>query len=49
METDGVLELRAAALLRLAYGRLDPDGTPAGVKAGGPADLTEIRQVFPGF
>ena len=38
----------AEALLRLAYGRLDPDHTPAGVAAS-PADLDRLRAVFPGF
>jgi len=46
---DGVLELPAAALLRLVYGRLDPEHTPADVKTEGSADLTELRRVFPGF
>jgi hypothetical protein len=36
------------ALLRLAYGRLDPEHTPQEVK-GDPADLDQLRQVFPGF
>jgi uncharacterized protein (TIGR03083 family) len=36
------------ALLRLAYGRLDPGHTPAGVQAD-PADLDRLRRMFPGF
>jgi uncharacterized protein (TIGR03083 family) len=36
------------ALLRLAYGRLDPEHTPAGV-SGDPADLARLREIFPGF
>jgi len=38
----------AEALLRLAYGRLDPAHTPAEVEAD-PADLNRLRAVFPGF
>jgi len=38
----------AEALLRLAYGRLDADHTPASVVAG-PADLDRLRAIFPGF
>jgi hypothetical protein len=40
------LALPAESFIRLVYGRLDPDHTPAGV--GGPA-LEQLRQVFPGF
>jgi len=39
--------LPAEALIRLVYGRLDPDHTPAGVVGAG--HLDELRQVFPGF
>jgi uncharacterized protein (TIGR03083 family) len=42
------VRLPAEALLRLAYGRLDPEHTPAGVEAD-PADLDRLRAVFPGF
>jgi hypothetical protein len=45
---DGEVRMPAEALLRLAYGRLDPGHTPAGVEAD-PADLDRLRQVFPGF
>ena len=38
----------AEALLRLAYGRLDPAHTPADVVAA-PADLDQLRAVFPGI
>jgi len=38
----------AEALLRLSYGRLDADHTPASVNAG-PADLDRLRAIFPGF
>lgn len=38
----------AEALLRLSYGRLDPDHTPATVTAE-PADLDRLRAIFPGF
>jgi uncharacterized protein (TIGR03083 family) len=36
------------ALVRLVYGRLDADHTPAGVEAEG-IDLDVLRSVFPGF
>ena len=39
------LEIPAEALVRLVYGRLDPDHTPP---TRGPADLDELRRVFPG-
>ena len=39
------LELPAEALIRLVYGRLDPDHTPP-VRGG--ADLDELRRAFPG-
>jgi uncharacterized protein (TIGR03083 family) len=38
----------AEALLRLSYGRLDADHTPASVQ-GKPADLEKLRAIFPGF
>ena len=38
----------AEALLRLAYGRMDADHTPASVVAK-PADLEKLRAIFPGF
>jgi uncharacterized protein (TIGR03083 family) len=41
------VELPGEALLRLVYGRLDPDHTPAQVV--GADTLEELRQVFPGF
>jgi uncharacterized protein (TIGR03083 family) len=44
----GEVAMPAEALLRLAYGRLDPDHTPASV-SGSPADLNMLRAVFPGF
>jgi uncharacterized protein (TIGR03083 family) len=46
---DGLLDMPAEALIRLVYGRLDPDHTPAGIKATGAADLDELRKVFPGL
>jgi uncharacterized protein (TIGR03083 family) len=46
-EVDGVLELPAEALLRLLYGRLDPEHTPAYTAEG--VDLDRLRAVFPGF
>jgi uncharacterized protein (TIGR03083 family) len=42
------ISMPAEALLRLAYGRLDPAHTPAQVKAD-PADLDRLRKIFPGF
>jgi uncharacterized protein (TIGR03083 family) len=41
------LQLPAEALVRLVYGRLDADHTPAVDSAG--VDLDELRKVFPGF
>ncbi len=41
------LRLPAEALVRLVYGRLDPEHTPAEL-AGNP-DIAALRQVFPGF
>lgn len=41
------LHLPAEALIRLCYGRLDPEHTPP-VEAGGPY-LDELRPLFPGF
>jgi hypothetical protein len=38
--------LPAEALLRLVYGRLDPDHTPAGVDD---PRMATLRGVFPGF
>jgi MDMPI C-terminal domain len=42
------VQMPAEALLRLAYGRLDPEHTPAAV-TGDPAALDRLRAVFPGF
>ncbi len=46
---DGAADITmpAEALLRLAYGRLDPAHTPADVTAD-PADLDRLRAIFPG-
>jgi uncharacterized protein (TIGR03083 family) len=41
------LVLPAEALIRLVYGRLDPDHTPRGIV--GVGNLDELRQAFPGF
>jgi uncharacterized protein (TIGR03083 family) len=41
------LVLPAEALIRLVYGRLDPEHTPSGIV--GVGNLDELRQVFPGF
>jgi uncharacterized protein (TIGR03083 family) len=45
---DAEVRMPAEALLRLAYGRLDPAHTPAAV-AGEAADLARLRAIFPGF
>jgi uncharacterized protein (TIGR03083 family) len=45
---DGEVRMPAEALLRLAYGRLDPGHTPPEVE-GDAADLDRLRRVFPGF
>jgi len=42
------IAMPAEALLRLVYGRLDPEHTPASVVAEG-ADLDRLRAVFPGI
>ena len=44
----GELAMPAEALLRLAYGRLDPGHTPESV-TGSPELLGRLRAVFPGF
>ena len=46
-EVDGEVRLPAEALLRLLYGRLDPEHTPAYTAEG--IDLDRLRAVFPGF
>ena len=38
----------AEALLRLSYGRMDPEHTPASV-TGDPEVLDKLRAMFPGF
>jgi uncharacterized protein (TIGR03083 family) len=45
---DFEVTMPSEALLRLAYGRLDPGHTPPGVEAD-PADLDRLRRMFPGF
>jgi uncharacterized protein (TIGR03083 family) len=42
------VQMPAEALLRLAYGRLDPDHTPSSV-SGDPEALDKLRAIFPGF
>jgi hypothetical protein len=42
------LTMPSEALVRLVYGRLDPEHTPASVQAEG-VDLDAVRAVFPGF
>jgi uncharacterized protein (TIGR03083 family) len=44
---DGEIQLPAEALLRLFYGRLDPEHTPAYTAEG--IELDRLRAVFPGF
>ena len=46
-EADGEIRLPAEALLRLFYGRLDPEHTPAYTAER--IDLDRLRPVFPGF
>lgn len=50
-EGAGVARLRmpAEALLRLVYGRLDPDHTPPVESVSGAIDLDILRKTFPGF
>lgn len=43
------LKLPAEALLRLVFGRLGPDRTPAGVAVSGVTSIDDLRRVFPGF
>jgi uncharacterized protein (TIGR03083 family) len=45
---DSEVSLPSEALLRLAYGRLDPAHTPAEVVAD-PGDLDRLRRMFPGL
>lgn len=47
-EGEARLEIPAEALLQLSSGRMDPDHTPAEVKADG-VSLDSLRAVFPGF
>jgi uncharacterized protein (TIGR03083 family) len=49
-DDDGMphVSMPAEALLRLAYGRLDPEHTPDSVSAD-PDALTKLRTMFPGF
>jgi uncharacterized protein (TIGR03083 family) len=46
-DTDGEITLPAEALLRLFYGRLDPEHTPQYSAEG--IELDRLRAVFPGF
>jgi uncharacterized protein (TIGR03083 family) len=46
-ESNPDLELSSDALIRLVYGRLDPDHSP--ILEVGAADLEELRRAFPGF
>lgn len=48
-DPDGTLHASDEALLRLVYGRLDPDTTPPGVSVDGPVSLDDLRRLFPGF
>jgi hypothetical protein len=43
------ITLPAEALLRLVYGRLDPDHTPEGEITLDRVDLDALRALFPGF
>jgi uncharacterized protein (TIGR03083 family) len=42
------VRMPASALVRLVYGRLDPEHTPAAVEADG-IELDTLRSIFPGF
>jgi uncharacterized protein (TIGR03083 family) len=42
------VRMPAAALVRLVYGRLDPEHTPAGIESDG-LDIDTLRSIFPGF
>jgi hypothetical protein len=44
---DSTLVRRAEAFIRLVYGRLDPDHSPAGLEQD--PILTDMRRLFPGF
>ena len=46
---DGAVTLPAEAVLRLVYGRLDPEHTPASVVQTGARGLADLCQVFQGF
>jgi uncharacterized protein (TIGR03083 family) len=46
-DADAEVTLPAAAFVRLVYGRLDPDHTPAGLTTSG-VELEQLRKVFPG-
>jgi uncharacterized protein (TIGR03083 family) len=48
-DTTAQLRMPAEALLRLIYGRLDPDHTPPVETLAGNIDLDLLRQTFPGF
>jgi uncharacterized protein (TIGR03083 family) len=48
-QPDGTLTLPAESWLRLVAGRLAPSHTPEDVVATGAANLTLLREVFPGF
>lgn len=48
-EVPARIQMPAEALLRLVYGRLDPDHTPPVTVVSGDVGLDEIREVFPGF
>lgn len=43
------LTIPAEALLRLCYGRLDPDHTPAGIRVESPLELDDLRATFNGY
>ena len=46
---DGQVQMPAEALLRLVYGRLDPDHTPPVEISGDPALLDRARAALPGL
>jgi uncharacterized protein (TIGR03083 family) len=48
-EAQARIQMPAEALLRLVYGRLDPDHTPPVTVLSGDIGLDQLRGIFPGF
>ena len=49
VDSEARLSIPAEAFIRLIYGRLDADHTPAATNISGPVTLEELRSLFPGF